>query len=101
MAPDAAELVDAGSRADVHAVFHRHVPAERGHVPEDGVVSHMAVVGHVHVGHEDVPVADRGPAPAALGSTVNGDELAEDVPAADRQTRLFAAELEILRRLAD
>ena len=43
----------------------------------------------------------RGDAAAARGAAVDRDELAEDVPPADDQARLLAAELEVLRDEAD
>ena len=101
MAADAAELVDARAGADVHVVFDIDVAAERRHVAEDGVVADVAVVRHVHVGHEDVVIADARDAAAARGAAVHGDELAKDVAGADRQPGVLAVELEILRNLAD
>ena len=55
---DAAELVHAGSGADIREVLDVHVPAERRHVAEDGVVADMAIVRDVDVRHEHVAVAD-------------------------------------------
>ena len=99
MAPYAAELVHAGSRADVGEVLYRHVTAERRRVAEDRVAADMAVVRHVHVGHEHVAIADAREAAAAARAAVDGDELAEDVAPADREPRLLAAELQVLRHL--
>ena len=52
--------------ADVGEVLDVDVAAERGVRPEDRVVADVAVVRDVHVGHEQVVVADRRLAAAAL-----------------------------------
>ena len=83
VAADAAELVDRGAGADVREVLDTDVAAERRVRPEDRVAADVAVVRHVHVGHEQVVVADRRLAAAAGGAAVDRDELAEDVAAAD------------------
>ena len=65
MAADAAELVDGRAGADVREVLDGDVAAERRVRPEDRVVADVAVVRHVHVGHEHVAVADSRDAAAA------------------------------------
>ena len=45
--------------------------AERRHVAEDRVVADVAVVRHVHVGHEHVAIADRRHAAAAARAAVD------------------------------
>ena len=61
------------------------MPAERGAGPEDRVAADVAIVRDVHVGHEQVAVADRRPAAAAGGAAMDGHELAEDVALADHR----------------
>ena len=77
--PDPAELMDARAGADVGEVLDRDVAAERRHVAENRVVADVAVVRHVHVGHEHVAVADRRHPAAAARPAVDRHELAEDV----------------------
>ena len=101
MLPDPAELVDRRAGADVGEVLDRHVAAQRRMRPKMTSLADVAVVRDVHVGHEDVAVADRGHAAAAARAAVDGDELAEDVAAADDQPRFLAAELQVLRDQAD
>ena len=81
--PDAAELVHARIGADRREVLDGDVAAERRGVAEDRVVADVAVVRDVRVGHEQVVVADRRDAAAARRAAMDGDELAEDVAAAD------------------
>src|SRR5262249_54776659 len=76
-------------------------PTEGCHVSENRVAADAAIVRDVDVRHEYVAVADFGDAPATARAAMNRHEFAEDVPAANDETRLFTAELEILRDLAD
>ena len=99
--PDPAELVHPGPGADVGEILDRHVAAECRHIAENRVVSHVAVVSDVHVGHEHIAVADFGDPAAAAGAAVNGHELAENVLLADDEARFFAAKLQVLRNEAD
>src|SRR5436305_1890557 len=78
MAADPAELMHAGSGADVHEVFNGDMAAERRHVAENRVAADVAIVRDVHVRHEHVAIADRRHATAALRAAVDRDELAED-----------------------
>ena len=61
----------------------------------------MAVVGDVHIVHHQHVVADAREHPAALGTAMDGGELADAVVVADFQARGLAVILEILRRGAD
>ena len=54
-----------GAGADVREVLHGDVAAQRRVRTEDRVVADVAVVRHVHVGHEHVAIADLGDAAAA------------------------------------
>ena len=101
MAADAAELVNAGVRADRGVIIDADMAAERGAIAEDGVTAQVTVVGDVHVRHEQVAVPDRGLATATRGATIDRDELAERVALADDEPRPLALVLQILRRQAD
>jgi len=58
-------------------------------------------VRDVHVIHEQVTIADRRHAAAALGAAMDGDELAEDVAGADFEASRLAFVFQILRREPD
>ena len=64
------------------------------------LVAHLAVVGHVGVGHEEVAPADAGEAAAAGRAPVHGGELPDGVVVADDQPGFFALELQVLGDLA-
>ena len=70
---DAAELMDAGVRAQHHPVADRHVPSDLRVVRERREVADDAVVRDVRVGEKPVAVADRawrrGPAQCPRGSS--------------------------------
>ncbi len=59
---DAGELVHGGQPAQGDEVAHLHVPGQRRAVGEDAAVAHLAVVGNVAVGHEEVVVPNPGDA---------------------------------------
>src|SRR5262249_17308474 len=98
VAADAAELVDAGGRADLPKILDDHVSAGRRAGAEDHAVADVAVVGDVRVRHDEVVVTDRGLASAAPRAAVDRDELPERVAPADRQPRALAFVFEVLRR---
>src|SRR5262249_29243822 len=101
MPSNAAELMHARAGADVDEILDRDMAAGGGHVADDRVVADVAVVGDVDVAHEQVAITDSGHAATAVRAAVDGDELAEDVLTPDRQPRLLASILQILRRLTD
>ena len=68
---------------------------------EDRIVANLAVMRHVHVGHEHVAVADHRHAAAAPCAAVDRDELSKNVAASDDQARLLAPELQVLRNQSD
>ena len=59
-APDAAKLMNARIRADICAVFNRHVTGERGSVCHYHFVADAAVVGDMRLRHQQIIVADFG-----------------------------------------
>src|SRR5690349_1248119 len=101
MLTDAAELMDCRPGADVRVILDADVAAKRGVRPEDRVAADVTVVRDVHVGHEQVVVADRRFTAAAMRAAVDGDEFPEDVLAADLETSALAAILLVLRREPD
>src|SRR5262245_35779522 len=74
-----------------------HVPRQRRGVGEDRMAAHLAVVGHVRGGHEQVLVADRRRASAARRSGVDGAILPELIVPPDAHARPLATVFEILR----
>ncbi len=61
----------------------------------------MDIVGHVHVGHQQIIVADRCHHAPALSSTMNGDELANPVAMTNARARALTPVFQILGRDAD
>ncbi len=98
---DPAELVDAREAPERREVVHLDVAGERGGVREDRVAPDEAVVGDVHLGHEQVVRPDAGEPPGPGGPPVDGRPLAEDVAVADLDAAGLSAELEVLRHEPD
>src|SRR5512133_2239090 len=94
--PDPAELVDRREGADVAAVAHLHMACQGGAVGEDVLVPHVAVVGDVGPGHQEVVVTQGGEAAAALGAAMKGAALTDHIAVADHQARGRALELQVL-----
>ena len=69
------------------------VAPQGGGVGHDDPVAHLAVMGHVAVGHEEVAVADAGDAAAAGRTPVHGGEFPDGVVIPDAEPGLFAFEL--------
>ena len=65
VAADMAKLVDGGEAPENGVVLQDNVTAQGRGVGHDDAVAHLAVVGHVGIGHEQVAVADAGDAAAA------------------------------------
>jgi hypothetical protein len=94
---DAHELVHAGQTTQDHPVPHMHMAGQLHVVGQDGVVADLAIVGHVHVGHDPVVVAHRVTPPPGC-TDVEGAELADRVAVADLQFAGLAGVLLVLRR---
>ncbi len=80
-------------------VSHRHVTGQGGIVHQNGVVPQHAVVAHVHIGHEQVVVADGGLTPVLYGTAVDRHPLPDGVVVADHQPGGLAPILEVRRVL--
>src|SRR5512133_173580 len=94
--PNTAELVDRRKGADIATVTHLDVARQGGAVGEDVLAAHVAVMGDVGPGHQEVVVAQGGEAAAALGPAVEGAALADHVPVAHHQAGRCALELQVL-----
>ena len=81
-------------------VLQRHVAGQGGAVGEDDVVADPAVVADVGIDHEQVVVPDAGLHAATVRADVEGGELADRVPVADRQRAVLPAILHVLRHRA-
>src|ERR1051325_1405967 len=82
-APDAAELVHAGIRADVRAVRDLHVPGQRRAVSHNHTIAEDAIMRDVGLGHDQAIVARLRDDPPALRAAMNGDEFAYAIAPAD------------------
>ena len=82
-------------------VVNMHMPGNLRVVGENRVIAHLAVMRHVHVGHDPVVVADPGNARILRRTAVQRAKLAYGVVIADFKTRRFVLVFFVLRRLAD
>ncbi|MNM83259.1 hypothetical protein D3C81_953150 [compost metagenome] len=95
MRTDMAELMDQGEAGEDRPVADVHMPGQRGVVDQDAVVADHAVVTDVHVGHQQVVVADGGLVAILHGTAMDGDTLADHVVIADDQPGRLALVLQI------
>ena len=101
VAPHAAELVNAAEGADGGVVFDDDVARQGGPVAQDGIVAYQAIVGNVHVGHDQVEAAQPGQRAPTLGAAMDADELADAVVVANDDFAALAAELQVLGNKPD
>jgi len=94
------ELVNTGEPAQVDVVLERHVASEGHGIGDDAGISHLAVVRHVAVGHEQASIPDSRHPATAFGADVDGRELAKLIAVADDELRFFTPILQILGNLA-
>ena len=95
-----AELMDRAERSDGGVVADFHMTGQSGSVCEDGLRSHMTVVGDMGVSHEEIAGSDLGDPSSPRGTTIHGYEFAKGVAVADAKLGLLTAEFQILRGAA-
>lgn len=95
MRADNAELVDRRHAADDGVIVDFHMPRQRGVVGQHTSVADHAVVGNVHVDHQQVVIAHFGQAGALRGAAVNGHAFADAVAIAHFNARRFARVFQI------
>jgi len=71
------------------------MPCQGGVVDKDTVVANHTVMTHVHIGHQQIIVADSGFATILHGAAVDGHTFANSVVVTDHQARGFPPVLEI------
>ena len=76
----------------------RDMTGQRRRIRHDDVTAERAVVADVRVRHQKIVIADSRMSAASLRSAMDVHVFAKDVVMADRQERLFAFKLQILRR---
>ena len=86
--------------ADYGIVVDNDFSGKLGGVADDATVAYLAVVGYVHVLHEEVAIAYHGLALAGSAST-DSDILADAIVVADDAKCFLATELEVLGLCAD
>ena len=91
---DAAELVDAGESGDDDVITDDDMSAEGCSIGEDAVIADDGVVRDMSVGEEVVIVSDD--TGLEHGAAMNGDILAENIPAPDFHAGRLAGIFEIL-----
>src|SRR5262249_51103027 len=97
MAPDTAELMNAGRGADHGPITDGDMAAHGRRIGQYTLIADVNVMRHMDVGHQQVAVADRGLQAAGLGSAMNRSELADGVAVADACMGRFAAIFQVLR----
>src|SRR3954468_17152746 len=95
MRTDAHVLMHRTERAHAGPIFYGYVSGERGSVCHDHVVANHAIVRDVGIGHDQAMIANAGDSAAAWRSSMDGDELSDDVVVSDFKPRPFALELQI------
>jgi hypothetical protein len=100
MAAYVAELVYKDAGTQYGKVINYNLAGYLGAVAEYAVVTYHAVMGNVHVLHEQVVVADHG-LTLGCGTAVNGNVLADTVIVTYLGSGILTTEFEILRNTAD
>jgi hypothetical protein len=96
------ELVKPDISGEKNPIVYFAMPAHQGAVHQHAVVSDLAVMRHVRVGHEVVMTADPRDAMARdLRATMDGHVLAKDVEIANLGSRRFATVGQMLRIAAN
>jgi hypothetical protein len=90
-----------GVGADCGVVFNGHMACKRCGIGHDDVASDLAIMRDVSRDHNEVIISNSRMTAATFCSPVDVDVFAEGVVGSDRQERLFAGKLEILRLNAD
>ena len=93
--------MDADSARDGHERLDMTVTAQDRVVGDDDPVVDHAIVGDVHVDHQQVVRADPGDALLFFAAAVDGHAFADDVMVADLDAGGAAAERNVLRLAAD
>ena len=71
------------------------MPRHLHHIGNDAVVANLAIVGHMHIFHEQIVVTHHSVFLHVVGA-VDGDKLPDLIAAADTQTGGLSLELEVL-----
>jgi hypothetical protein len=95
--PDLDELVHGRSPADKGPVLHLNVAGQLHRVDDNHVVADHAVVGHVHVSHQQAVFADDGGVPVQFRPAVERYEFADGGVVANDHRGRFPLVFEVLR----
>src|SRR5690606_5381826 len=98
--PDLGELVHCHEPGQDRPRLDGHVSRELAAVGDDGTITHLAVVCHVHVAHQEAIGAHRGDSRCG-GAAVDGRVLTDDGALTDLDPGLLAGILEVLRRSSE
>ena len=101
MRADFAELMYADEAAKNGMIANFDVPGQGGVVGKDHAVTDPAIVGDMHIGHEQAVTADLGDPPAADRAAAEGATLADDIAITDLKARGLPSVFKVLRRFAD
>src|SRR5229473_5405284 len=95
--PDSRKLMHRGQTSESDVVADPNVPGQRCAVRQHAAVPQTAVVGHMAVGHEEIPVPDAGDSSAAFGADMQGRKLADLVVIANHQLGVLTRIFQVLR----
>ena len=101
MGANPTELVDRREASDDGMIFDRDMPSQRCRIGEDDLVSDLTIMGHMGIGHEEVPMADHGLSASWRCSPIQGHKLPDDVVISHQKKRLFSFVGEGLRCLSN
>lgn len=101
MGADVDKVMYRAKRADDGMIVDDYVPAERGRIRHDDVVSDLAIVRDVGVRHDEIMAAHTRKSTAFHRAPIDGDKFADSVVISYLETRGFAGVSQILRSQAD
>ena len=87
------ELMNHGAATQYREVTNGHMAGQCRTIGQDGVIANNAVMRHMHVGHEQIAIADTGFTTILNRAPMNGAVLTDDIVITDNQrgwlTRVF------------
>ena len=98
MGANSTELVNRREAPDDRVIFNRDMPSQRRRIGEDDLVSNLTIMGHMGIGHEEVPMANHGLSATRYCSSIQGHKFPDDVVIAHQKKRLFSLVGKGLRR---
>ena len=82
---------------DGRIILHMNMTSKQSAVGDDNIVAELAIVGNVHVSHQEVVVADAGDPVFFDGAPIDGYTFAEGIPVAYLNASVSTGVTDILR----